>query len=87
VAVLYDALAELRGIGPREADELEIWECATLLGVGKAAADPRHSSAQRRARGVSLLAQRMANAHDPGFQPSVQPVDPRQLDAVRESLA
>jgi hypothetical protein len=35
IASVYSALAEHRNIGPREADDLYLWEIAVLLGLHK----------------------------------------------------
>jgi hypothetical protein len=63
VAAVYDAMITHRGMGPREVDELLIWEIAVALGVHKDGSDddgeeaePRHlARARQRARAMQGL--------------------------------
>jgi hypothetical protein len=59
MAALYKALAPL-GFTPRQVDELEMWECAVILGVE---ADS----------GSDLISQRLAAARGEAPPPDVPP--------------
>src|SRR5690606_4941175 len=84
VAVLYEALADARNMGPREVDELFLWECAVLLKVHRPAKDgddatpaPKDSRAER----LERLKARVAHARGEGPKPEA---DVMTADALTE---
>lgn len=84
VGVLYEALIQV-GVNPRQADEMFIWECAMVLGVGRedeaetetTPATPAPTRAI--AHGRDLLRQRLAAANGEGPPPEVEAVNPDSL--------
>ncbi|MBV6448517.1 hypothetical protein [Nitrosomonas sp.] len=74
-ASLYRAMAATAGFTPRQVDELALWECAAVLGVGWGdAASTRRGGGQDSfaARSKALIRRRLAHAR--GQAPPPEPV-------------
>lgn len=84
-ASVYDTLyrSSAGRIGPRDADGLELWEIAVLLGLAdelappeQPAPDPRKRQAKAKTRARDLNRQRMAHARGEAPKPEARPLDP-----------
>lgn len=84
-APVYAALAS-RGINPREADDMEIWEVAAVFGLDEE--DKSKPTTERVAGRVDpesfrLIKERMAHAAGLGPKPEVRATDPSALGIFR----
>jgi hypothetical protein len=68
-AALYKALADARGLHPRQVDRLEVWECAVLLGVEAGG-------------GRNLIAERIRWHREGGPMPEIDPTPPAVIAAL-----
>lgn len=89
-AAIYHALFTVSQgrIGPRDADEMLIWEIAVLLGVSKELESESDSSASDdwQARGVELARQRAAYARGEGEKPEARPLSKSAFAAMSGAL-
>lgn len=84
IAVLYAAMMDARSIGPREVDEMELWECAVALGVLADPTGENGKEAHRKSRSAELIRQRIEAARNPDApEPEVHPVNPDTLAVGR----
>lgn len=84
LADTYEALQLLRGISPREADELEIWEVAVLLGVGKE--EKKEDGSPSSPGRYDHLHKRLRHSRGEGPKPEPEPMDPQTLRALTEAF-
>lgn len=90
VAGVYEALWRVSqgSMGPRQADELEIWEVAILLGVHRTEEDddkpakPKSAADHRR----ELLRQRWAHHKGEGPAPEPKPMSAEELAQITKAL-
>lgn len=78
VEPVYKAMMKVHGMGPRDVDQLYIWEIASLLGVGDDTGKGR--------TGRELIRQRIMHSRGLGPAPKAQPVDPEVLSSLGSML-